>query len=62
MSHLGEKEARLAPNGTNPGLFQIWNILKPDLKSLGFVPFGVNQTHIDPKSVHPAIYDGDMYK
>ena len=54
------KWVRLAPNGTNPGLFQIrfqyilarrakmyWNLI---WKSPGFVPFGANLTHFGSKS------------
>ena len=56
---LGPKWVRLAPNETNPGLFQIrfkyflanrakkyWNLI---WKSPGFVPFGANLTHFGPK-------------
>ena len=36
-------------------LFQIkCTVLKSDLKSLGFVPFGANLTHFGPKSGDPA--------
>ena len=63
MVGLAPKWVRLAPNGTNPGLFQIkfqciWrgapNALKSDLKKPGFVPFGANLTHFGAKPTNPA--------
>jgi len=53
---FGPKLVRLAPNGRNPGLFQIsvsQIVLKSDLKSPTFVQFGANLTHLGNKSDHP---------
>ena len=65
MVGLAPKWVRLAPNGTNPGLFQIrfqciWRgapkALKSDLKKPGFVPFGANLTHFGAKPTIPGPY------
>ena len=65
MVGLAPKWVRLAPNGTNPGLFQIrfqciWRgapkALKYDMKSPGFVPFAANLTHFGAKPTIPEYY------
>ena len=58
MVGLAPKWVRFAPNGTNPGLFQIprqmhWNLI---WKSPGFVPFGANLTHFGVKPTIPAAW------
>ena len=66
MVDLAPKWVRLAPNGTNPGLFQIrfqciWrpapNALKSDLKSPGFVQFGVQSDPLWSQTYHPCAVD-----
>ena len=51
---LGPKWVRLAPNGTNPGIFQISEpkCTESDLKNSRVVPFGANLTHFWPKYFH----------
>ena len=57
MVGLAPKWVRLAPNGTNPGLFQLPRQMHLNLiwKSPGFVPFAANLTHYGAK---PTIPDG----
>ena len=54
MPGLATKWLRLAPNGTNPGLFQIrFQYILGNLiwKSPGFVPFGGQSDRFEPKSM-----------
>ena len=68
MVGLAPKWVRLAPNGTNPGLFQIrfqciWrpaqNALKSDLKKPGICPILANLTHFGAK---PTIPEGNYVR